>query len=1388
MVLAGMIDYSIGVSTNDVKTEIVYEYDYISITGFNHLGEPGHPALPAQFLSFVIPPDAKFERLEVISEKGKYLSGIFNIFPTQKPVPTSAIQEAEFTPPNEAVYSLNELYPSTIVKCVHEGNLFGYRIVSVLVTPLRYHPSLNKLHLSNHITFRIHYRSGVIMVKTITEVQKRLAQERVRALVVNDHQIEIYSPPLRGEQERGQSEYIIITGPAFVDAFEPLRQWKTKKGVRADIVTTSWIYSNYSDGDNPTKIRNFIKEAVDSGAVYFLLAGQCDWERGEEFVPRRDVYCLHTGYTFWDDIDTIPCDMYYSDLDGTWDGNNNGTYGEIDDGVDMYSNAYVGRAPVKDLIQIENFVTKVITYETSPSFAFIEKVLLPAGNINPYYPGGGINDTIATTIPDDWQKAKLYEEYGLLSRYAVRDSIDQGFHLSHMVGHGSVTRITYTGGTYYWHSDPGTQTNDSSNAIIVLSDACLTGAMDHTAESMNYDVLAERMVNTNKRCASATIMNSRFGWSSPVADFIGYTDEIAYWFFKTLFITDAFHLGEVLAATKDHLVPKAENDYWRYCLYEYTLFGDPEMPLWTDLPDTIIVTHAPIVFTGPGTFDVTVYDGQGMPLPGALVCCWIPTQDPVMHSTAYTDASGVAVVDVSPETPRDNMYVTVTKHNYIPYQGDAFVHEGGPFIAMSSMIMNDADENGQANLGEVIDLGVWARNWGNKPAVNVYGYLSESDPYASVSIPASKYGRIPVGDSSLSKPYHRFIVANNCPNKHVIEFDLEFTDKNDSCWISHLKVKVYAPILRYQDVSVVNDGNGDGLLVPGETADLVVTLKNDGDATAHSVLSLLTTSSDYIMVNDAFSTFGNIDPGATADNAADPFTITADSTAPYLEEIDFSVIVQAGVYTDTLDFTLMLYPPILTLQEVRVVGDDDEDGELEPGETGSLIVTMANEGDATADNVTSVLRTSSSYITIHDSTGTFGSIVSGNSSDNEADAYTVTADMATPYFSCVDFAVVVEAGAYDDTFDFTLNVGEYPPSDTGYYYAYYSSGPHIQSPVFEWFPIDTTQTEHPGVSLDPGWRTAYTVSLPFTFTYYGKQYDSLKISSDCVIAFDRSAVCWNMYNTPIPYEDGTKTLVAGVWDFYWPQDIGQNWPPEPDDIYYYYDESNHRFIIEFFRMKHWQTWHDRENFEIMLYDPAYYPTPTGDGEIVVQYLTAMCQENIWSSDNTVGIENETETIGIQYFCDTSYDYIDGVYHERAGEITDSFAIKYTTYPKGTYPRYQTVEGSEKGGCQSDDTPLSAFPRQTLMHAPYPNPFKRMTVIRYQIAEGVDSRQKSEVSLKIYDIVGRLIKSFDKLPIQPFNQVIWHGYDDVGRRVPAGVYFLRFETNDYEKIEKAILLR
>jgi parallel beta-helix repeat protein len=79
----------------------------------------------------------------------------------------------------------------------------------------------------------------------------------------------------------------------------------------------------------------------------------------------------------------------------------------------------------------------------------------------------------------------------------------------------------------------------------------------------------------------------------------------------------------------------------------------------------------------------------------------------------------------------------------------------------------------------------------------------------------------------------------------------------------------------------------------------------------------------------------------------------------------------------------------------------------------------------------------------------------------------------------------------------------------------------------------------------------------------------------------------------------------------------------------------------------------------------------------------------------------------------------------------------------------------------------------------PNPFRVRVDIRWQIADN------SGVNLKIYDATGRMVKDFKHVINQ---QIFWNGTDDLNRKLPSGVYFLKFEVGEHSTTEKLLMIR
>jgi len=85
---------------------------------------------------------------------------------------------------------------------------------------------------------------------------------------------------------------------------------------------------------------------------------------------------------------------------------------------------------------------------------------------------------------------------------------------------------------------------------------------------------------------------------------------------------------------------------------------------------------------------------------------------------------------------------------------------------------------------------------------------------------------------------------------------------------------------------------------------------------------------------------------------------------------------------------------------------------------------------------------------------------------------------------------------------------------------------------------------------------------------------------------------------------------------------------------------------------------------------------------------------------------------------------------------------------------------------------------------YPNPFNASTLIRYDVPS------RTNVSLSIYDVSGKLVKILidNEEHGTGAYSLTWTGKNDRGEDVPSGLYMYRFNSTEYSKSGKVVLLK
>ena len=687
---ADFIDHTEYFPKSDFSIGIKDGFDLIKLKGCSYTEISGYPLLPVKNISLLIPSGSAADSILVIESSRIEIEGSFNIYPSQKKQPiTYPLKEWTLTEQYKEAYSSSSEYPLESIMLGRTGNKSGYSIVSLRINPVKYVASEKKLYLNEFFKIRVFYHNQ--FPKTITDNQKNFFEKNVMAIVKNKNDIARFSPNIRRNNGKskalplGSYDLVIITNTSLKPYFEDFAYYKTKRGIATVIFEIESIYSQYTGTDNPEKIRNFIIDAYNNWGISFvLLGGQADYENGQEIIPRRNAFYIVSGAGYYSDEDTIPSDLYYSDLDRDWDFNGNGIFGEETDSVDMYSDVYVGRAPVLTQTDCDIFTSKVMNYEDNPPDVFIERLLLPAAILWTTYDEKICAEIIAAMPPLSYEITKMYERDGNLTQVGFNTAYNSGYGFIHYVGHGNEY------GVYTYYADAFQNSNDvlnSSNGArtgIFNSIACMSGALDYVPGGNSF---AEHFGIEDGGGSPAAIFNSRYGWGNPPV--LGPSEIIDTTLFSALFRNYGYFLGSVHAFSKDeHITDVYDGDVFRWCIYELNLWGDPSMFVYTLNPDTLAVVHNATV-GAEEDFVVTVYDNDNStPIEEAYVTLWCKNEQSV-YGRYITDITGIATIHVNPTINGDTMMITVIKHNYLPYYGEAIVQLDSPMPPVIVNIFND---------------------------------------------------------------------------------------------------------------------------------------------------------------------------------------------------------------------------------------------------------------------------------------------------------------------------------------------------------------------------------------------------------------------------------------------------------------------------------------------------------------------------------------------------------------------------------------------------------------------------------------------------------------------------------------------------------------------------
>ena len=343
---------------------------------------------------------------------------------------------------------------------------------------------------------------------------------------------------------------------------------------------------------------------------------------------------------------------------------------------------------------------------------------------------------------------------------------------------------------------------------------------------------------------------------------------------------------------------------------------------------------------------------------------------------------------------------------------------------------------------------------------------------------------------------------------------------------------------------------------------------------------------------------------------------------------------QYGDFPAGLGAGVSLWPtgngPMVSLigQTLDDIGGNNNNA-ADPGETVSLILTLGNYGNAVATNIIGTLSTTDPNLSITQNISFFPNLASFEQADGYPE-YTIYISDNCPQGYTASCNLLIEAdSAYTNEAVVYFQVGDIINTPCGPdQYGYFAYDPFDvpELPVYEW--VELSPDSGGAGTLVPFTADDQVLhfELPFGFVYYGQTYDSLTIACNGWIAMG-IAPNDDYSNSGIPTGDGPQAMIAPYWEDLSPQ------RPNSGGVWQWYDLANHRYIVEYNHIEQYSPTGDFETFGVILYDPVYHLTETGDGKIKMQYKDMSAS---LSSEGTIGIENYWQSDGIQYLYDGDY--------------------------------------------------------------------------------------------------------------------------------------------------------
>jgi hypothetical protein len=422
-----------------------------------------------------------------------------------------------------------------------------------------------------------------------------------------------------GDDLSGQAAAVLIAPDDLADDLQVLADWRCQTGLPTELVRLGDALDAGEGADDAARLRAYLTGRYEDGGLeHVILGGDSD------VMPYREIWATVAVDAEQVNEETyVTSDLYFADLDGDWDPDGDGEYGELDDPADLFPDVSIGRLPVETSGEVR---------------AYVDKLVVPE-------------------LPDHLRLTRLYEDFDdhdgavELTADSFEKAMEEGHNVTFQMGHGNEKTL----GPLLGSSAIEGIDNEARPNILITTE-CLGGRFDYGSQDSSGEVFV-----LGESGGVAYLGATHLGIGFPSFSLI--MQDLA----GALFSGNdggTIRLGstvtEVLRGYSSEEAMHTEANVDRWTNLVTVLLGDPTVPVWSTRPRPLELA-VDKVGTCEGV-EVAVTTRDGAPVASAVVTAFSPDE---LLLRAITDDEGVARLVVD-DCLFEGATITASGPDYVP--------------------------------------------------------------------------------------------------------------------------------------------------------------------------------------------------------------------------------------------------------------------------------------------------------------------------------------------------------------------------------------------------------------------------------------------------------------------------------------------------------------------------------------------------------------------------------------------------------------------------------------------------------------------------------------------------------------------------------------------------